>query len=852
MSCPSTRCVLLFSLFLGVNTDCLVQATYSGVNVYEMEVNGVTVMRRQADSWLNATQILKVAGVDKGRRTKVLEKEIQTGEHEKVQGGYGKYQGTWIPFDRGLEVCRQYGVEEFVTRLLTHNRGQDGTVGDVETPTKEQAMAAQRKRMYNSNSQTERSNGVGGTTFFKNISSTASHAVAAISKARFDSPGPRNRNGPTRPPSFNRQSSMQDNNEYPANSQQSFASDYGQNVESAYGSQPTQALNGDSLDQPPRKRQRVLTPANSFGGLTPTYPSMEAYSQAFPGSPTEPNESFIYSQAGIHAESEPHYGPGPLRPLPYEVSPEAEAKRSMLMGLFVEPNGPDEATLKTLRNMIPQELDAPIDGQSHTALHWAATLARMQLLRALINVGASPFRVNAAGETALMRACMVTNSHDYTSFPELLDVLGGTIDVTDDRGRTVLHHIAVTSAVKGRSVASKYYLECLLEWVVRQGSGSNQSSQNVNSNGVNLPAKMNIVRFMSEIVNAQDNSGDTALNIAARIGIRSIIHQLLEVGADPNIPNRAGLRPVDFGIGVETTDNANGDAAGERNNASQGTSQKTRESSDEVVNCKSRATMTAIAHANHPSHHPPHWRSLDRLPRRAQAQARLDRRPSQQPPHHVRSGRRSPAHARSPHGKAQSPTTRAPKGRQPLLGQPRGRIPPRAARKRARAARHTQRQRLGAAPDRGALGAPTAGRHRAGGGGAGGQPAGRVGAAGADPRAAGLLQADQGRGGGAAVAEQGEGAQVPAAGVAVHAAARGGGGDAAGDADKGGGVGEGGVGDYEGEEVLGGRGRCGALMGVRFVGFGLFRFMDSVLTTLYGDIVFGIGGHGVLGVFGPG
>ncbi|KAK0747128.1 hypothetical protein B0T18DRAFT_327104 [Schizothecium vesticola] len=577
------------------NVMPIYSAVYSGVNVYEMEVNGVTVMRRQADSWLNATQILKVAGVDKGRRTKVLEKEIQTGEHEKVQGGYGKYQGTWIPFDRGLEVCRQYGVEEFVTRLLTHNRGPDGAVGDVETPTKEQAMAAQRKRMYNTNSQVERSNGVGGgTTFFKNISSTASHAVAAISKARFDSPAPRNRNGPTRPPSFNRQPSMQDSNDYPANSQQSFASDYVQNGESAYGSQTTQPLNGDSLDQPPRKRQRVLTPANSFGGLTPTYPSMEAYSQAFPGSPTEPNESFIYSQAGLHTDGEPHYGPGPLRPLPYEVSPEAEAKRSMLMGLFVEPNGPDEATLKTLRNMIPQELDAPIDGQSHTALHWAATLARMQLLRALINVGASPFRVNAAGETALMRACMVTNSHDYTSFPELLDVLGGTIDVTDDRGRTVLHHIAVTSAVKGRSVASKYYLECLLEWVVRQGSGSNQSSQNVaNSNGINPPAKMNIVRFMSEIVNAQDNSGDTALNIAARIGIRSIIHQLLEVGADPNIPNRAGLRPVDFGIGVETTDNANGDPAGERNSAAQGTSQKTRESSDEVVNSITRLISEA-------------------------------------------------------------------------------------------------------------------------------------------------------------------------------------------------------------------------------------------------------------------
>src|SRR6266702_1188773 len=55
---------------------------------------GVAVMRRRSDSWLNATQILKVAGFDKPQRTRVLEREIQKGEHEKVQGGYGKYQGA--------------------------------------------------------------------------------------------------------------------------------------------------------------------------------------------------------------------------------------------------------------------------------------------------------------------------------------------------------------------------------------------------------------------------------------------------------------------------------------------------------------------------------------------------------------------------------------------------------------------------------------------------------------------------------------------------------------------------------------------------------------------------------------
>jgi hypothetical protein len=60
---------------------------------------GVAVMRRREDGWLNATQILKVAGFDKPQRTRVLERDVQKDTHEKVQGGYGKYQGMSPSFD---------------------------------------------------------------------------------------------------------------------------------------------------------------------------------------------------------------------------------------------------------------------------------------------------------------------------------------------------------------------------------------------------------------------------------------------------------------------------------------------------------------------------------------------------------------------------------------------------------------------------------------------------------------------------------------------------------------------------------------------------------------------------------
>ena len=123
-------------------------AVYSSVSVFEMEVNGVTVMRRRADSWLNATQILKVAGVDKTMRTKILENEVHTGEHEKVQGGYGKYQGTWINRQRGREFCRRYGVERLLLPLLEHGINSDGNApnSQVQRNEKERKKDMQRKR----------------------------------------------------------------------------------------------------------------------------------------------------------------------------------------------------------------------------------------------------------------------------------------------------------------------------------------------------------------------------------------------------------------------------------------------------------------------------------------------------------------------------------------------------------------------------------------------------------------------------------------------------------------------------------------------------------------------------------
>jgi hypothetical protein len=53
-------------------------------------------------------------------------------------------------------------------------------------------------------------------------------------------------------------------------------------------------------------------------------------------------------------------------------------------------------------------------------------------------------------------------------------------------------------------------------------------------------------------VNAKDKAGNTALNLVARIGNRSIIQQLLEIHADPGLANNKGVSAKDFGVGTDS------------------------------------------------------------------------------------------------------------------------------------------------------------------------------------------------------------------------------------------------------------------------------------------------------------
>ncbi|KAF9904319.1 transcriptional regulator swi6 [Linnemannia zychae] len=452
-------------------------AVYSGVPVYEVMCRGIAVMRRKQDSFLNATQILKVAGIEKGRRTKILEREVLPGEHEKIQGGYGKYQGTWVPFQRGKDLAKQYEVEPFLRALFEYDVLQ-GEV-DTVTPTKEMALMAQKTKDFNiakaaasprqspstkrARSSSAKPGAAGGSQTF----STASMTPSPLHPS-FNAPSP------SIPPSP----------QWPVD------------------------------NTPARKRPKIHSPA-------------PRYDRDFTPELDHAGHSLLQQQQQYrHQQSRQNGSGSSLAPPPDELPLDgAERYRSILMAIFLNDDTDEIPSLLTDPTM-PEDLDIDlvIDDQGHTALHWAAALARIQVLELLVQKNADVRRVNHNGESALIRAVLVTNNYDKQSFPHLLSILHRVIPAVDLKNRTMLHHIAMMAGVRGRGAASRYYMECLLEWIARNGGD------------------------FASLVDIQDKNGDTALTIAARVGDRYLARFLIDVGANREIENKVGLRAGDFGV----------------------------------------------------------------------------------------------------------------------------------------------------------------------------------------------------------------------------------------------------------------------------------------------------------------
>ncbi|KAL6937875.1 hypothetical protein ACO0RG_004399 [Hanseniaspora osmophila] len=104
-----------------IDNPIIEKAKYAGVEVFECytkKPKGQLVMRRVRDDWINITQIFKLAKFSKAKRTRILETESKNIRHEKIQGGYGRFQGTWIALEDAKYIIEKYQLQNPVATKL--------------------------------------------------------------------------------------------------------------------------------------------------------------------------------------------------------------------------------------------------------------------------------------------------------------------------------------------------------------------------------------------------------------------------------------------------------------------------------------------------------------------------------------------------------------------------------------------------------------------------------------------------------------------------------------------------------------------------------------------------------------
>lgn len=164
------------------------------------------------------------------------------------------------------------------------------------------------------------------------------------------------------------------------------------------------------------------------------------------------------------------------------------------------------------------DLNRPIDDKGHTALHWAAAMGDLEVVKDLIRRQALVDVQSKNGETPLMRAVLFTNNYDRQNMEKLAGLLIRTVNMQEWYGQTVFHHIANITERKSKYQCARYYMDSILN---------------------KMPEIMG-PDAIERILNTQDHNGDTAVTIAARNGARKCVRSLIGRNAAVGIPNNMG------------------------------------------------------------------------------------------------------------------------------------------------------------------------------------------------------------------------------------------------------------------------------------------------------------------------
>ncbi|KAG7664944.1 MBP1 [[Candida] subhashii] len=534
-------------------------ATYSNVPVFEFVTSEGPIMRRKSDSWINATHILKIAKFPKAKRTRILEKDVQSNTHEKVQGGYGKYQGTYVPLELGEQIAKNFGVFEILKPIFEfqyiegksetpppapkHNHASALNIAKRQAQQKQQPQASTTNKRIKIAPVPSSSTGEGTTTAPssgdekpkkrgrpKRVALNRAPASLKHSDTIPLEQPQQYRHAATKTsfigtmPMIQRQDTEQDalqlmttNMNLKQGDLQAVGSDEddddhkggagaGDDFFRLRGRLASQNGNGElPIDSQP---DDLLTSRELFGV------SRESFEKVRNPFVVKNEEKY----GGIHQYRQPSIGSLPSTSVDASMYSEYF---SNLVNYFLEE---DNNTNKIRPNSIPEKLlnpplplskihiNQPIDNDGNTIFHWACSMANIPIVEFLLNTFSDSINAemrNNNGETALMFLVRFNNSYQLRNFPLVLQLLLESVLLVDSQGKTVLHHIVQIDKdqhknTKKREKFSRYYMESLFDKIIESTEDEEDTEREDKKS-----------ELIAKFINHQDCEGNTAFHIAA-------------------------------------------------------------------------------------------------------------------------------------------------------------------------------------------------------------------------------------------------------------------------------------------------------------------------------------------------
>ena len=617
-------------------------ATYSDTDVYECYIRGYEsriVMRRTKDDWINITQVLKLAHFTKTQRTRVLEKESVGMEHEKVQGGYGRFQGTWIPLPFAKEIVQKYSIDDpVVTTILNfkldpNNPPQRRTKNSIlrraspgariqspssynKTPKKKiLSSAGHGGRLAQSTGQkyskrlnptplknvvfqtpqhTFRQNDPGTINTDETVLYGDDSVVLMDDSMRYLDTSPFYLHNPNFKSGSNQQFVPTPNHSYSATQKplqfypfpvrkkqgKSGKRSANANVPNQQTVFINENMSGESMNMGVFKPVHGgITSAQNFaaygapqGGNIPTIvvQSTDKNSTVYQNNQQQIDFQIHQQQQqqqqqggqGTQVQMPPQYVatftdevpagtkdyrafstfPVRTRLGPYEhndnsidealTSPEQgkspfteqQYRDTLLEILSSETVSPEiEQKIERMYNSPSNfDVDFSIDGQGHTALHWAAAMGNLPLIKLLLHLNANIQHYNSLGFNCLTKALFYNNCYKNGSFDTVVDLLNKCLVTPDKNGRLPLHYLIELSVNQSKDpVVINSYLDTVLRKLRQFDS-----------------------EHFEKYINHQDNMGNTPLHLAALNLNLTLWNKLSSIGASLIIPNADNETPI--------------------------------------------------------------------------------------------------------------------------------------------------------------------------------------------------------------------------------------------------------------------------------------------------------------------